>query len=109
MKKLLALTLALMLLLSAAAVVHAEDVEIIYMASADWVQDAEMELAEIFTEKTGINVDFQISPSDQYTTLLMTRLRAGECPDLFGSQAGKSDIVTQLNVEKNAVDLSGES
>ena len=109
MKKLLALTLALMLLLSAAAVVHAEDVEIIYMASADWVQDAEMELAEIFTEKTGINVDFQIIPSDQYTTLLMTRLRAGECPDLFGSQAGKSDIVTQLNVEKNAVDLSGES
>ena len=46
MKKLLALTLALMLLLSAAAVVHAEDVEIIYMASQDWVQDAEMELAE---------------------------------------------------------------
>ena len=109
MKKLLALTLALMLLLSAAAVVHAEDVEIIYMASQDWVQDAEMELADIFTEKTGIKVDFQIIPADQYTTLLMTRLRAGECPDLFGSQAGKSDIVTQLNVEKNAVDLSGES
>ena len=67
MKKLLALALALMMLLRAAAVVHAEDVEIIYMASQDWVQDAEMELADIFTEKTGIKVDFQIIPADQYT------------------------------------------
>ena len=63
MKKLLTLTLALMMLLSAAAVVHAENVEITYMASQDWVQDAEMELALKFTEKTGIKVDFQIIPS----------------------------------------------
>ena len=109
MKKILALALALMMLLGIAAVVHAEDVEITYMASQDWVQDAEIALADKFTEKTGITVDFQIIPADQYTTVLMTKLQTGEDLDLFGSQAGKSDIVTQLNVEKNAVDLSGEA
>ena len=41
--------------------------------------------------------------------MLMSKLNAGECADIFGSQAGQFDIVTQLNVEKNAVDLSGES
>ena len=110
MKKILAFALALMMLLGAAAVVHADNgVTITYMASQDWVQDAEMELAEKFTEQTGIKVDFQIIPSDQYTTLLMSKLNTGECADIFGSQAGQFDIVTQLNVEKNAVDLSGEA
>ena len=94
MKKILALALALIMLLSVAALVHADEgVTITYMASQDWVQDAEMELAEKFTEKTGIKVDFQIIPSDQYTTLLMSKLNAGECADLFGSQAGQFDIL----------------
>ena len=110
MKKLLAFTLALMMLLSVATVVSADEgTTITYMASQDWVQDAEMQLGEKFTEKTGIKVDYQIIPSDQYTTLLMSKLNAGECADIFGSQAGQFDIVTQLNVEKNAVDLSGEA
>lgn len=81
---------------------------ITYIASQDWVQDAEMELGEKFYEETGIKVDYQIVPADQYTNLLMTKLNAGECADIFGSQAGQFDIVTQLDVEKNAVDLSAE-
>ena len=110
MKKILAFALALVMILSAAAIVHADEgVTITYMASQDWVQDAEMELGEKFTELTGIKVDYQIIPSDQYTTLLMSKLNAGECADIFGSQAGQFDIVTQLNVEKNAVDLSDEA
>lgn len=107
MKRIVAIALALVMLLCAAAV--AEGTTITYMASQDWVQDAEMQLAEKFTEQTGIKVDFQIIPSDQYTNLLMSKLNSGECADLFGSQAGQFDIVTQLNVEKNAVDLSGEA
>ena len=110
MKKILALALALMMLLGAAVAAHADDsVTITYMASQDWVQDAEMELAEKFTEQTGIKVDFQIIPSDQYDGLLSSKLTSGECTDLFGSQAGKFDIVTKLNVEEKAVDLSGEA
>jgi raffinose/stachyose/melibiose transport system substrate-binding protein len=110
MKKFLSFALALMMLLGIVTAVSADEgVTITYMASQDWVQDAEMELGEKFTELTGIKVDYQIIPSDQYTTLLMSKLNTGECADIFGSQAGQFDIVTQLNVEKNAVDLSGEA
>lgn len=107
MKKIIALVLALTMLLSAAAL--AEDVTITYMASQDWVQDAEMELGAKFTELTGIKVDYQIIPSDQYTNLLMAKLNSGECADIFGSQAGQFDVVTLLNVEKNALDLTDEA
>lgn len=85
------------------------DVTLSVMASQDWIQDAEMELAEKFTEETGIKIDYQIVPSDQYTNLLTTKLNTGECTDIFAAQSGKFDIQTQFNVEKNAVDLSGES
>ena len=70
-----------------------EDVTITYMASQDWVQDAEMELGEKFTEETGIKVDYQIVPSDQYESLLMTKLNTGECTDLFGGQSSQFSIV----------------
>ncbi|MBE0601903.1 MAG: extracellular solute-binding protein [Firmicutes bacterium] len=79
------------------------------MASNDWVMDAEMALGAKFFEETGISVDYQIIPADQYTNLLMTKLNAGECSDLFGSQGGQFDIVTQLNVEQNALPLSNEA
>ena len=86
-----------------------EGTTITFMASQDWVQDVEIDvLAPKFTEETGIIVDFQIIPSEQYPNLLMTRLNTGEVTDIFGSQGGRSDIVTLLNVEQNAVDLSGE-
>ncbi len=86
-----------------------QDVTLTFMASQDWVQDAELALAEKFTEETGIKVDYQIVPSDQYPNLLQTKLNSGECTDIFCSQAGRFDIVTTLNVEKNAADLSGEA
>lgn len=85
-----------------------QDITLTFMASQDWVQDAELALAEKFTEQTGIKVDYQIVPSDQYPNLLQTKLNSGECTDIFCSQAGRFDIVTTLNVAKNAVDLSAE-
>lgn len=85
------------------------DVVISIMASQDWIQDAEMELGEKFTEETGIKVDYQIVPADQYTNLLTTKLNTGECTDIFMAQSGRFDIQTQFNVEKNALDVSGES
>lgn len=86
-----------------------QDVTLTFMASQDWVQEAELALAEKFTEETGIKVDYQIVPSDQYPNLLQTKLNSGECTDIFCSQAGRFDIVTTLNVAKNAVDLTGEA
>ena len=54
------------------------------MASQDWVYDAEMELGKQFEEETGIKVDYQIVPADQYYNMLMTKLNSGEGPDIFG-------------------------
>lgn len=86
-----------------------KDITISFMGSQDWIQDAEIELGKKFTEETGIKIDYQIVPSDQYSSLSMTKLNTGEAADIFGGQSGKFDIITQYNVEKNAVDLSGES
>ncbi|HIW21656.1 MAG TPA: extracellular solute-binding protein [Candidatus Dorea intestinavium] len=78
------------------------------MASQDWVYDAEMELGKKFEEETGIKIDYQIVPADQYYNLLMTKLNSGEGPDIFGGQSGSYDLVSQYQIEDNAVDLSDE-
>lgn len=85
-----------------------KDITLTVMASQDWVQNAEMDLGKKFTAQTGIYIDYQIVPSDQYSNLLQTKLNTQDCTDIFWSQGGKFDIVSLLNVEKNAVDLSGE-
>ncbi|ALB45150.1 ABC transporter substrate-binding protein [Clostridium beijerinckii] len=85
------------------------DITISFMASQDWVQDAELNLAKKFTEKTGIKVDYQVVPSDQYSNLLMTKLNSGEATDIFAVNYGRFDLETQINVEKNAVDLTNAS
>ena len=54
----------------------AADTTITLMASQDWVKDAEMELGAKFEEETGIHVDYQIVPADQYQDLLLTRLNS---------------------------------
>jgi raffinose/stachyose/melibiose transport system substrate-binding protein len=83
-------------------------VTLTYMASQGWITDAELELAKKFEEETGIHVDYQIIPADQYFSVLKTKLNSGEATDIFGGQSGKTDLQVQYDVEKNAVDLSGE-
>lgn len=82
---------------------------ITYIASQNWIKDTELELAKKFEAETGVHVDFQIIPSDQYFNVLQTKLEAGgEGIDIFGGQSGKTDIKVQLNVEKNAVPLTDQ-
>ena len=83
-------------------------VTLTYMASQGWIKDAELELAKQFEEETGIHIDYQIIPADQYFSVLKTKLNSGEATDIFGGQSGKTDLQVQYDVEKNAVDLSGE-
>ena len=91
-----------------AAPSYAANVTLTYLASQGWVKPAEEALAKKFEEKTGIAIDFQVVPSDQFFSVLKTKLNSGEGPDLFGGQSGVTDLKLQYNVEKNAVDLSGE-
>ena len=86
----------------------ADKVTITYMASTDWIKNAELELGKKFEAETGIHVDYQILPADQYFNVLKTKLNAGEATDIFGGQSGKSDLKLQYDVETNAVDLTGE-
>src|SRR5690349_20693921 len=80
-----------------------------YIASQNWVLDSEIELAKKFEAETGVHVDFQIIPSDQYFNVLETKLESGgEGIDIFGGQSGKTDIQLQLDVEKNAVPVTDE-
>jgi raffinose/stachyose/melibiose transport system substrate-binding protein len=82
---------------------------LIYIASQDWIKDPELELAKKFEEETGVKIEYQIIPSDQYFNVLQTKIEAGgEGIDIFGGQSGKTDIKLQLNVEKNAVPLTDQ-
>ena len=84
----------------AGAVQASEGTTITVMASQDWVYDAEMELGKQFEEETGIKVDYQIVPADQYYNMLMTKLNSGEGPDIFGGQSGSFDIVPSIMLRR---------
>lgn len=78
------------------------------IAGQDWIQEAEIELGAKFEEETGIRVDYQIVPADQYTSLLLTKLNTSDALDIFMNQSGKFDIQTQLNITENGVPLTNE-
>src|SRR5689334_9742846 len=51
-----------------------QNITLTYIASQGWIQPAEMDLAKKFEEQTGIHIDYQIIPADQYFTVLQTKL-----------------------------------
>ena len=110
MKKhiLIAILLMVVVVLGSVVVQAQDNITLTYVTSQGWVFDAEQELGAKFEEQTGIHIDYQIIPSDQYFNLLKTKLNSGEGPDIFGGQSGVSDLVVQYDVENNAVDLSAE-
>ncbi|WP_119066489.1 ABC transporter substrate-binding protein [Aggregatilinea lenta] len=81
---------------------------ITYLASQDWIKQSELDLAAKFEDETGIHIDYQIIPSDQYFSVLQTKLNTGEAPDIFGGQSGKTDLAVNYDITKNGVDLSDE-
>lgn len=110
MKKfvLIVVLVSLMAALGSVALYAQDGITLTYMTSQGWLFDSEMALGEQFEELTGIHIDYQVIPADQYFTVLKTRLNSGEGPDIFGGQSGVSDLVLQYDVERNAVDLSDE-
>ncbi len=103
-----ALATVAMAALGSSASFAQDKVTLTYLASQGWVYDAEQALGKKFEEETGIAIDYQIVPADQYFNLLRTKLNSGEAPDIFGGQSGVTDLKLQYNVEKNAVDLTNE-
>jgi len=75
-----------------------EKVTLTYLVSQGWLSDAEQELGQKFEEQTGIHIDYQVVPADQYFTVLRTKLNTGEGPDIFGGQSGKTDLRVQYSI-----------
>jgi raffinose/stachyose/melibiose transport system substrate-binding protein len=74
-------------------------------ASQNWIKDVDREIAADFTKETGITIDYQVNPDDQYTNIIKTKLNTGESPDIFMWPAGFE--LRQLPLDK-VLDLSGE-
>ncbi|MEP6828079.1 MAG: hypothetical protein ABJA10_08390, partial [Aestuariivirga sp.] len=94
--------------LGASAAFGDAKVTLTYQVDANWIKDGERKLAKKFEEQTGIAIDFQIVPADQFFNVLKTKLNTGEATDIFGGQSGVTDLTLNYNVAKNAVDLSNE-
>jgi len=108
-KQVLIAFLVMMMAALGSVAIHAQsNVTLTYIASQGWIFQSEQDLGQKFEQQTGIHIDYQIIPSDQYFNVLQTKLNSGEGPDIFGGQSGVSDLAVTYNVEKNAVDLSGE-
>ncbi len=86
-----------------------KDVALTFVASQNWVNKGskvDSDLIEAFTKETGIKVDLQVVPDDQYANVLKTKMTSGEVPDIFMVGAGSGAY--KYLPEKYFADLSNE-
>lgn len=83
-----------------------KEITIIGAAKQDWIKDIDKTLAETMKAETGITVEFQVTPNDQYDNVIKTKLAAGEGPDFFYGDSGLQ--IYKYAPETNCADLSNE-
>lgn len=86
-----------------------KDVTLTYVGSQNWLNKGskiDAELNDAFTQKTGIKIDMQVMPDDQYSNVLKTKLASGEVPDIFMVTAGTGAYI--YFPDKYFADLSNE-
>ena len=105
MKKLVSIVLALMLVLSMAAVASAETTgSVYYLNFKPEADQAWQDLAALYTEKTGVQVKVLTAASGQYDTTLTTEMDKGDnAPTLF--QCGNQGAVNTWG--SYCMDLTG--
>ena len=72
-------------------------------ASQNWIKDIDRELAQKFTDQTGIRIDFQVNPDDQYENVIKTKLASNEAPDIMYIGAGVT--IQNFQPERYFMDL----
>lgn len=115
LSKILAALLLVSLLGASAATAIAETAKIegvtlTYVASQNWVNKAgnvDDALNQKFEEETGIKIDMQVVPDDQYANVLKTKMSTGEVPDIFMVSGGIG--AEKYLPDKYFADLSNES
>ncbi len=65
-------------------------------------------IAQDYEAETGVKIDFQIIPDAQWRDLLKVKLDSGEAYDIMNVDADPLSIVSRINPEVNAVDLSDQ-
>lgn len=70
-------------------------------------RDIDKKLAADFEAETGIKVEFQTFPVEQFDNVIKTKLATDEGPDMWRTLAGSG--LQSFNVEENCLDLSNES
>ncbi|WP_310831703.1 ABC transporter substrate-binding protein [Paenibacillus pedocola] len=83
-----------------------KNVTITLSAASDWIKPVDNEIIEDFTKETGIKVDVQVIPADQYASVLKAKLASGEGPDLSIIWAEAN--AAQFQPQDNFIDLSSE-
>lgn len=83
----------------------AKEITLTIAASQNWLKDIDREIAKDFTAETGIKIDIQVNPDDQYPAILQTKMNTGETPDIFYYNAGLT--LKKLPLDK-ALDLTTE-
>ncbi len=91
---------------STAAEAPQQDVTLTIASSANWTKDIDKTLAEQFTKETGIKVEFQPTPDDQYSNVLKAKLSTGEGPDIFLVPSGVG--MNEFLPAKNFLELDNE-
>lgn len=84
-----------------------EGTKIVIAGSQNWIKDIDRELADKFTEETGVIVDIQAMPDDQYVNILKSKLASGEGPDIFYVRCGAA--MADYLPDKYLADLSNEA
>jgi len=85
----------------------AADTTLVVASSANWTKDIDKDLAAKFTAETGIKIDFQLAPDDQYSNTLKVKFAAMEGPDVYLTPSGLG--IFEFQPEQNALDLSKEA
>lgn len=65
-------------------------------------------LAKDFEKESGVKIDFQISPDDQWRDLVKVKLQSGEAPDIICADSNPLTLSSTINPAKYCVDLSSE-
>jgi raffinose/stachyose/melibiose transport system substrate-binding protein len=65
-------------------------------------------IAAKFKEETGISIDIQVNPDDQWRDLLKSKLQAGEAPDMFLIDSDPMSINDRIRPAQNCIDFTKE-
>lgn len=108
-KQILSVGLAAVMGLSMAVSVSAKDTDkkvSMMIGQSNYFEDAYTKIAEKLKEEKGIELEFQVTPDSQGTSLAQTKLASGEVPDIIMLNIPENYYT--YDAEKNFTDLSNE-